>query len=127
MRYPVPIIRSEESTAHHVHGSTFHAYVAPSRGSAELCAWRVEVPAAQKGVAHRPTREELLFVLFGELTITINGDVGIVRAGDAVLVPANAEFTVDGGSDGAHAWVTTTPGLEAVLADGGRLSPPWAR
>jgi hypothetical protein len=41
-------------------------------------------------------------------------------------VPAGSELRVDAGAEGASAWVTTTPGLEAVTADGGRISPPWA-
>jgi hypothetical protein len=33
---------------------------------------------------------------------------------------------LDGGTAGAAAWVTTTSGLEAVMADGSRIAPPWA-
>ncbi len=39
---------------------------------------------------------------------------------------AGSELRVDSGPDGASAWVTTTAGLEAVTADGTRISPPWA-
>ena len=42
------------------------------------------------------------------------------------LVPAGSELRVDGGTSDATAWVTTTPGLEAVMADGSRIAPPWA-
>ena len=53
------------------------------------------------------------------------GDFGEMR--DAALVPAGSELKVDGGPAGATAWVTTTPGLEAVTSDGTRISPPWAQ
>lgn len=122
----MPVIRSADATVHQVHGSTFSSFVSPSRGSAQLCAWQLNVPAGQRGVAHRPTREEVLLVLEGDLTATVDGIATVLAAGDVVLVPANSELRLDGGTAGAAAWVTTTPGLEAVMADGSRFAPPWA-
>jgi len=110
-----------------MHGASFHALVAPSRGSAELCAWRLEIPPHQVGAPHRPSREEVLLVLDGELTVVLDGHPETVAAGDVVLVPARAELRVDGGTTTASVWVTTSPGLEAELADGSRLTPPWAQ
>lgn len=63
----------------------------------------------------------------GRLHITLDGVRHDLTTGDVALVPAHSELCVDGGPDGATAWVTTTPGLEAVIADGTRLTPPWAR
>jgi quercetin dioxygenase-like cupin family protein len=123
----MPVIRSTASTDHRLHGSVFQSYVAPSMGSVELCAWRLNIPSHQKGVAHRPTREEVVLVLGGEVTITIDGLVEVVHAGDVILVPANAEVKIDAGPSDVHAWVTTTPGIEAIMADGVRISPPWAK
>jgi quercetin dioxygenase-like cupin family protein len=122
----MPVIRSADATVHQVHGSTFSSFVAPSRGSAQLCAWRLTVPAGLHGVAHRPTREEVLLLLEGELTVTLDGIATVLAAGDVILVPANSEVRVDAGTAGAAAWVTTTPGLEAVMTDGSRIAPPWA-
>jgi hypothetical protein len=28
---------------------------------------------------------------------------------------------------GATAWVTTSPGFEAVMGDGSRITPPWTQ
>jgi mannose-6-phosphate isomerase-like protein (cupin superfamily) len=103
------------------------SYVSPSRGGSQLCAWQLTVPADLMGVAHRPSREEVLLVLEGELRITLDGTSAVLRAGDAVLVPAGTEFRVDAGPTGGRAWVTTTPGLEAVTADGAHIVPPWAQ
>lgn len=123
----MPVITTEDATVFEVHGSRFHSYVAPSRGSAQLCAWRLEVPPDLQGVAHRPNREEVLLVLDGELHLTLDCVRTTLRTGDVALVPATSELRVDGGPTGATAWVTTTPGLEAVLADGSRITPPWAQ
>jgi quercetin dioxygenase-like cupin family protein len=123
----VPVIDSTEATTFETHGSRFSSYVARSRGSSELCAWRLDVPANLDGVAHRPNREEVLLVLDGELQITLDGAHAELHRGDVALVPANSELRVDAGPLGATAWVTTTPGLEAVMSDGSRIAPPWAQ
>lgn len=122
----MPVIRAADAVPFQTHGSTFLSYAAPSRGSRQLCAWQLTVPADLTGVAHRPTREEVLLVLDGRLHVTLDGESSTLTRGDVVLVPADSELRVDAGPDGATAWVTTTPGLEAVTADGTRISPPWA-
>ena len=50
----MPVIRSADIAVHQVHGSTFSSFVAPSRGSTQLCAWQLRVPAGLTGAAHRP-------------------------------------------------------------------------
>lgn len=124
----MPVIRPAGAVAFAAHGSRFLASVSPSAsGSSQLCAWRLDVPADLQGTTHRPTREEVLLVLEGELHVTLDGVSSRLRPGDVALVPPDSELRVDAGPDGASAWVTTTPGLEAVLADGSRFAPPWAR
>lgn len=122
----MPIIRAAEATTYAVHGSTFDSYVAPSRFPSQLCAWQVDVPPDLEGVAHRPTRDEVLRVLSGELVLTLDGQTATVGAGDVALVPAGSELRLSGGPDGGSAWVSTTPGLEAEMSDGSRITPPWA-
>lgn len=123
----MPVFHIEDAALFEVHGSRFHSFVSTSRGSTELCAWRLEVPPKLAGVAHRPTRDEVLLVLDGELILTLDGVRTVLRTGDVALVPAKSELRVDGGPAGATAWVTTTPGLEAITADGSRITPPWAQ
>ncbi len=122
----VPVYRSAEGVTFETHGSRFQSYAAPSRDSTQLCAWRLEVPANLQGVAHRPTHEEVILVLEGELQLTLDGVRSELCPGDVAFVPLGTEVRVDAGPEGAAAWVTTTPGLEAVMADGSRIAPPWA-
>jgi quercetin dioxygenase-like cupin family protein len=122
----VPVLRSADAAVHEAHGSRFTSYVAPTRGSRDLAAWRLDVPAGLRGVAHRPTREEVLLVLTGRLHLTLDGAEHHLEPGDVALVPAHSEIRVGAGPHGASAWVTTTPGLEATLPDGSRFAPPWA-
>lgn len=128
----MPVIHAADAVAHDMHGSRFTSYAAPARGSAELCAWRLDVPAGRDGTAHTVSREEILFVLCGTLFVTLgNGPdaAGVAcRAGDAIVVPPDSSVRVDNpGDEPASAWVTTSVGLEAVLPDGSRLAPPWVR
>ncbi len=66
----MPVIHATDAAPFETHGSRFLSYVSPSRGSSQLCAWQLTVPADLHGVAHRPTREEVLLVLTGELNVS---------------------------------------------------------
>ncbi|ORM38026.1 cupin domain-containing protein [Williamsia sp. 1135] len=123
----MPIIRPHEAQQFAAHGSTFASYVSPRRGAKELCAWKLTVPAGQMGIAHRPSNEEVLLVLDGSLSVSLDGVVEEARAGAVIVVPAGSEVKVDGGATDSSAWVTTTPGLQATTVDGAVLSPPWAQ
>ncbi|MGA5302380.1 cupin domain-containing protein [Nucisporomicrobium flavum] len=117
-----------EAVAHELHGATFHSFVAPSSGSRELCAWRLEVAGGTAGVEHRVSREEVVLLISGELEVAVDGVPGTLRPGEVAFVPAGATFRVDNTSgDAATAWVTTSVGLQATMPDGSSISPPWTR
>ncbi|RZS33896.1 quercetin dioxygenase-like cupin family protein [Herbihabitans rhizosphaerae] len=120
------VVHAGDAEVHEMHGATFTSYVAPRTGSGELCAWRLDIKPDTTGVAHSVTREEVLYLLDGELRVTVEGVTHTVIKGDAVLVPAGATLRVDNlGPTTATAWVSTSVGLEGVLADGTRITPPW--
>jgi mannose-6-phosphate isomerase-like protein (cupin superfamily) len=124
----MPIVRAPDAVPHRLHGATFHSYAAPATGSTELCAWRLEVGPGTTGTAHVVSREEVLLLLDGVLTVTLDDVTTEVSAGEVVVVPAGSRFRVDNTSGrGAAAWVTTSVGLAATLADGTTISPPWVR
>lgn len=125
----MPIIREADAVPHRLHGATFHSYAAPVSGSKELCAWRLEIAAGTAGQPHRVSQEEVLVMLSGRLTVTLeDASPAPLGVGDAVLVPAGALLRVDNDSAGpATAWVTTRVGLSATLPDGSTISPPWVR
>lgn len=123
----MPILDAASVEAYEVHGSRFTSYARPATGSAQLCAWRLDVPAGSVGMPHRPSREEVLAVLSGTARVMLDGVEATAVAGDVILVPAGAEFQLDTvGDEPFRAWVTTTVGLSAQLPDGSRMTPPWA-
>lgn len=123
----MPVITDVTTVEHRMHASTFTSLVAPSRGSARLCAWRLDVASGTPGVEHRVNREEVLYVLDGSMQVVIDGVREHVIAGQAVLVPAGAMFVINTDEQGVSAWVVTEVGLEATTADGAHITPPWAR
>jgi quercetin dioxygenase-like cupin family protein len=105
----------------------FTSYAAPARGSRELCAWRIDIPAGTDGVAHRISREEVVYVLSGSLEAVIDGQPCHATAGDVLLVGAGSVLSISTpASTPVTAWVTTSAGIGAVLPDGSWLTPPWA-
>ncbi|MGJ5750498.1 mannose-6-phosphate isomerase-like protein (cupin superfamily) [Streptomyces puniciscabiei] len=123
----MPVVRSSQATTHEIHGARFVSYATPLTGSKELCAWRGEIPAGTKAPAHTVNREEIFHLLVGELLITLDGRTERIGAGDTVIVGPGTAFGVENPTDHtALSWVTTSIGLEAELADGTRITPPWA-
>ncbi|MFJ9130815.1 cupin domain-containing protein [Streptomyces sp. NPDC102340] len=124
----MPVIRASEATVHELHGVRFVSYATPATGSKELCAWRGEIPAGAKGPAHTVSREEILHLLTGTLRLSLDGTPHTLAPGDTAIVNAGTTLGVENPADEpATMWVTTSVGLEAELADGTRIAPPWAR
>ena len=121
----MPVISSGGVDVFETHGARFTSYVRPSRGSDQLCTWRVDVPAGLPGTPHRVSREEVICCVDGELTIALDGTEHPLRPGDVAYVPAGGELRLDGGPAGGVALTTTLAGLEATMSDGSRLRPPW--
>ncbi|MFE2313432.1 cupin domain-containing protein [Streptomyces sp. NPDC059441] len=123
----MPVVRSSEAVVHEIHGVRFVSYATPLSGSKELCAWRGEIPAGAKGPLHTVNREEIFHLLTGELLITLDGRTERITAGDTAIINPGATLGIENQTqETATAWVTTSIGLQAELADGSVLTPPWA-
>ncbi|MEV6737739.1 cupin domain-containing protein [Streptomyces sp. NPDC051104] len=123
----MPVVRPSQAVTHELHGARFVSYATPLTGSKELCAWRGEIPAGTRAPLHTVDREEIFHLLSGELLITLDGHAERITAGDTVIINPGATLGVENPTDEvAVSWVTTSIGLEAVLADGTRITPPWA-
>lgn len=121
------LIHEADALVHAMHGARFTSFVAPSSGSEQLCAWRLDLPAGTTGAEHRVSHEEVLLVLDGTMHATVDGQPFAGAVGDVLRVPAGSTLRVDTAERGASAWVVTSVGLEAVVADGTRITPPWTR
>ncbi|MFI6036446.1 cupin domain-containing protein [Streptomyces sp. NPDC051315] len=123
----MPVVRPSDAVTHEIHGARFVSFANPLTGSKELAAWRGEIPPGTKAPAHTVTREEIFHLLVGELLLTLDGRTERITAGDTVIVGPGTTLSVENPADHtAISWVTTSLGLEAVLEDGTRITPPWA-
>lgn len=99
------VMHQGQATEFGMHGSTFRSFVAPARGSEQLCAWQFVVAPETAGTAHRVTHEEVLLVLAGAAHVRIDDTETEVGEADVVRVPAGATLRIDTTSAGcAHGW-----------------------
>lgn len=124
----MPVLSETEAVVHEMHGARFSSYVSPSSGSAQLCAWRVAVAPGVEGQEHRVSHEEVFLVLAGAPRLWLDGVATELCTHQVAFVPAGARLRLDNpGAVPAELWVSTPVGLQAQLADGSVLSPPWTR
>ena len=122
------VIRSAEAPVFELPGVRFVGFAAPSRGSAELCTWRLTVsPGLLSNESHRIDRDEVFMVAEGRVRITPGGPV--IEAGDAVVVPAGSPIQVENPADEpAEVFVAIRSGFTATAQDGTTIgTPPWAQ
>jgi mannose-6-phosphate isomerase-like protein (cupin superfamily) len=121
------VIRSQQAPRFEVPGVRFAGLAAPSRGSSEVCTWRITVePNLRSPEPHTIDHDEIFMVTAGALQLVPDGDV--LRAGDAGVVPAGQPIQlVNPDGEPAEAYVAITANFTATTADGIPLgTPPWA-
>jgi mannose-6-phosphate isomerase-like protein (cupin superfamily) len=121
------VITASEAPRFELPGVEFTGYAAPSRGSAELCAWQITVaPALVSEMPHTIDRDEVFLVTSGRIRLTEDGLVLV--AGDCAVVPAGEQIRlVNPDAEPATAYVAIRAGFTAKAADGTAIgTPPWA-
>jgi mannose-6-phosphate isomerase-like protein (cupin superfamily) len=108
-------------------GTRFTPLAAPSRGSHRTSVWQVEIRSGTPAVPHQLTTEEIFVVLEGDAKVTLGSDVFPATAGDAIVVPADTDFSVENGGEHPLRLICALPvGGQARTADGAVFTPPWA-
>ena len=81
------VIRAAQAPRFEIPGGRFEGLAAPSRGSAEVCTWRITVaPRFVSDQAHTLDRDEIFMLTAGALRVTADGE--LLAPGDAAVVPA---------------------------------------
>lgn len=122
------VITAPEAPRFELPGVEFTGLAAPSRGSRDLCTWRITVAAGlDSPQAHTLDRDEVFMVTSGAIRLAPDGPV--LRTGDAVVVPAGTPIQLANPEAGsAEVYVAVPAGFTATMADGSVLdTPPWAR
>jgi quercetin dioxygenase-like cupin family protein len=121
----MPVITPEDAPTFEAPGASVTGLASPSRGAADIAAWRLRLSAGHASPPHSLDREEVFVVLSGAVTARYAGYAETARAGGALIVPAGIEFSVVAGDGPAEAICTLPVGGTALL-DGERITPPWA-
>jgi mannose-6-phosphate isomerase-like protein (cupin superfamily) len=120
-------IRADEAPRFRLPGLEFTGVASPSRGSADLCTWRLTLePGLSSAEHHTLDRDEIFVVVQGP--IRLSPDTESLAAGDAAVVPAGTPIQVANLGDGEAEVVVAIPaGFTATAADGSAIgTPPWA-
>ena len=122
------VIEAANAPRFELPGIEFTGLASPSRGSSEVCTWRLSIAAGlQSDAAHTVDRDEVFMVVAGAVQISPGGQT--LRAGDAVVVPAGQPIQiVNPGDERAEVYVAIRAGFTPTMADGTAVAtPPWAR
>jgi mannose-6-phosphate isomerase-like protein (cupin superfamily) len=122
------VISATEAPKFELPGVGFTGLASPSRGSRDVCTWRITVSAGMRSEqSHTLDRDEIFMVTSGAIQLT--PDSTVLRAGDAAVVPAGTPIQlVNPRTEPAAVYVVIRAGFAATLADGTTVdTPPWAR
>jgi mannose-6-phosphate isomerase-like protein (cupin superfamily) len=122
------VISATDAPRFELPGVRFTGLAAPSRGSREVCTWKITVAAGlHSPQSHTLDRDEIFMVTSG--AIQLAPDAAALAAGDTAVVPAGTAIQlVNPGSVTAEAYVVVPSGFAATMQDGTTIeAPPWAR
>jgi mannose-6-phosphate isomerase-like protein (cupin superfamily) len=123
----MPVIPAPPEHTHDIGTTRFTSLATPRRGSQETAVWRIEVAPGTEPTPHSLTREEVFVVLDGRAAVSIDGESGEGRPGDAIVVPPGVPFVLANGGDAPLRMLCCMPvGGQARLPDGDPFTPPWA-
>lgn len=124
----MPVLNAPAVPTHDLGGARFTSLATPSRGATDTAVWKVEILPGTPATPHALTREEVFVVLEGKASVWIAGNDGRADPGDAIVVPAGAEFELtNAGAEPLRLLCCLPVGGRARLADGSTFTPPWAQ
>jgi mannose-6-phosphate isomerase-like protein (cupin superfamily) len=104
------------------------AYAAPSRGSTELCLWRIDITPGATSPLHHMDCEEVFLCVAGRAVLVTSAEERQVEAGDCVVLSSGTDFSFRVvGDEPFSALACIRAGGRATMADSGEtFLPPWA-
>ncbi|TCN38403.1 cupin domain [Kribbella orskensis] len=121
------VIHAVDAPRFQLPGVEFTGLAAPSRGSRQLCTWRLAVdPGVRNDEPHTIDRDEVFMVLAGSVQITPDGEK--LGPGDALVVQAGEPIQLSNlGETTAELYIAITAGFTGTMANGTQIQPPWAQ
>lgn len=104
------------------------AVATSSRGAEDVSVIRQRQQPGGGNPAHFHDREEVMFVLRGSVSVTLDGEAVTLEAGDTLIVPARTAHQLSNAGEIEAEWLLVAPaGVEFFHASGGRTEPVWAQ
>lgn len=92
-----------------------------------VAVWRSTLPPVSAGPVHTIDIEQVVVVVEGTLSATVEGTTVAAGPGDAVLLPASAVRQLRNDGPGPVVTITSAlPGSRARVGDGDPVPVPWS-
>lgn len=122
----MPIVRAAEARLTETPNGVMTTLASPSQGAAHHSLWRASLAAGAANPLHRSHAEQLLTVLAGAASLTVDGDTVTLATGDTAIVPAGSLRRV-AATEALELLFCAAPAVDAVMPDGTDRGPlPWA-
>lgn len=124
----MPLISAADAALFDLPDTRVIAYAAPSRGSTELCLWRIDIAPGSTSPLHHMDCEEVFVCLAGRAVLVTADGERDVAVGDCVVLAAGTDFSFRvQGDQSFSAFACIRAGGKATMADSGdTFLPPWA-
>lgn len=121
------VVRAQSMRRTETPNAVMTTLASPTQGpTSQLSVWKIAMRPGQRGPRHIFDREQVWHVLSGEADFTTGGETHRLGAGDAIVLPAEAERQVTALT--ATEIIACGPGTavaSAVGEDAPRGIPPW--
>ncbi|WP_161882874.1 cupin domain-containing protein [Deinococcus alpinitundrae] len=104
------------------------ALATPSLGAQEVSVVRQRQTPGGFNPAHTQNREEVMVLLSGQVTVSGGEQPTELRAGDTLIVPANALHRIDNTGPVDAEWlIISVAGVQFFREDGAQARPGWLK
>ena len=122
------LITSADAAIFDVPDTHVTAYAAPSRGSTELCLWRIDIAPGSISPLHHMDCEEVFLCLDGRAVVVTSAEERLLQADDCLVLAPGTDFSFRVvGDEPFRALACIRAGGKATMAlSGDTFVPPWA-
>lgn len=109
-------------------GNHSGAVATNSKGATEVHVVRQVEESGGKNPPHKHNKEEIMVLLKGTITVTVDGAVDVMSTGDTLIVPAGTVHQIENSGDTDAEWlIISAAGRSFEAATGQTMVPEWSR
>jgi len=124
----VLVVRGREPEVSGTEGNFAGGVATRGSGAGEVSVIRQRQMPGASNPPHLHDREEVMFVLSGEVRVTADGEGIGLFAGDALIVPSGTAHRIENVGGEEAEWLLAAPaGIRFMFPDGREASPHWSR